>query len=107
MLNNLSDLKNESITFLEVKEQSVPEMKCVKRTKVLTCSIDSTGHIFGLNLHVQGFGIATGYRLDNQGRSLSPGRVKNFLFSTSPRLALVPTQPPIQWIPVALSSGTK
>jgi hypothetical protein len=30
-----------------------------------------------------------------RGRSLSPGRVKNFLFSTS----LGSTQPPIQWVP--------
>jgi hypothetical protein len=32
-------------------------------------------------------------------RSSSPGRVKNFLFSTSPRPALGSTQPPIKWVP--------
>jgi hypothetical protein len=37
----------------------------------------------------------------------SPGRVKNFLFSTSSRLALGPTQPTIQWAPGALSLGVK
>jgi hypothetical protein len=37
--------------------------------------------------------------------SLSPGGIKNFLFSTSSRPALGPTQPPIQWVPGALSSG--
>jgi hypothetical protein len=41
------------------------------------------------------------------GRSSGPGRVKNFLLSTSSRPALVFTQPPIQWIPEALSSGVK
>jgi hypothetical protein len=33
-----------------------------------------------------------------RGRSSSPGRVKNFLFSTSSRPALRFTQPPIQWV---------
>jgi hypothetical protein len=40
-------------------------------------------------------------------RSSSPVRVKNFLFSTSSRPALGPTQPPIQWVPWALSPGVK
>jgi hypothetical protein len=54
-------------------------------------------------------GIATGYRLDDRGRgwSSSPSRVKNFLFSTSSRPALGPTQLPIQWVPEALSPGVK
>jgi hypothetical protein len=33
------------------------------------------------------------------GRSSSPGRIKNFLFSTSLRTALGTTQHPIQWVP--------
>jgi hypothetical protein len=33
-----------------------------------------------------------------RGRSSSPGRVKNVLFSKSSRLALGSTQPPIQWV---------
>jgi hypothetical protein len=42
-----------------------------------------------------------------RGRSSSPGRVKNFLFSTSSRPALGSTQPPIQWVQGVLSQGVK
>jgi hypothetical protein len=35
----------------------------------------------------------------------SPGRVKNFLFSTSSRPALGPSQPHVQCVPGALSLG--
>jgi hypothetical protein len=51
--------------------------------------------------------IATGYRLDDRGRSSSPSRIKNILFSALSRLVLGPTQPPIQWVPGALSSEVK
>jgi hypothetical protein len=51
--------------------------------------------------------IATGYGLDDRDRSSSPGRVKNFLLSTSSTPALGSTQPPIQWVPGALSQGGK
>jgi hypothetical protein len=50
------------------------------------------------------WGIATGCVLD--GRGLTPGRGKIFLFTAS-RPALGPTQPSIQWVPVALSPGVK
>jgi hypothetical protein len=40
-----------------------------------------------------------------RGRSLSPDRVKNFLLSKLSRPALGSTQPPIQWVPGALSGG--
>jgi hypothetical protein len=36
-----------------------------------------------------------------------PSRVKNFLFSTLSRPAVGCTQPPIQWVPGALSPGVK
>jgi hypothetical protein len=42
-----------------------------------------------------------------RGRSSSPDRIKNFIFTTSSRLALGPTQPPIQWVSGALSPGVK
>jgi hypothetical protein len=41
----------------------------------------------------------------SRGRGLCPGKVKNFLFSTSSRPALGSTQPPIQWVRGALSPG--
>jgi hypothetical protein len=53
-------------------------------------------------------GIVTGYGMDDRGcRSSSPGRVKNFPFSTSCRPALGRTQPPIQWVPRAISPEVK
>jgi hypothetical protein len=42
-----------------------------------------------------------------RGRSSSPGRMNNFLFSTSSGPALVSTKPAIQWVPGALSLGVK
>jgi hypothetical protein len=42
-----------------------------------------------------------------RGRSSSPGRVKNFLFSTLSRLAIGSIQPPIQWVLGAFSLGIK
>jgi hypothetical protein len=49
-----------------------------------------------------------GYGLDGLWvGSSSPGRVKNFLFSTSSRPALGPTQPPMQRVLGALSPGVK
>jgi hypothetical protein len=52
-------------------------------------------------------GIASGCGLNDRGQSWSPTAVKNFLFSTSSRLTLGPTQPPIQWIMKILSLGVK
>jgi hypothetical protein len=47
---------------------------------------------------------ALGYRLDDQWFK-SQQRLGIFLFTTTSRLALGPTQPPIQWVPGALSEG--
>jgi hypothetical protein len=53
-------------------------------------------------------GIALGYRLDDRGfRVRFPAGSGNFFFTTASRTALGPTQPPIQWIPGALSLGVK
>jgi hypothetical protein len=37
----------------------------------------------------------------------SQQRLGIFLFTTASRIALEPTQPPIQWVPGALSLGVK
>jgi hypothetical protein len=42
-----------------------------------------------------------------RGRGSSPGRVKNFHFSMSSRPPMGSIQPPIQWVPGALSPGVK
>jgi hypothetical protein len=46
-------------------------------------------------------GVATGYEMD--GRGWNPGSGKIFLFSTTSRPGLRPTQPPIQCVPGAIS----
>jgi hypothetical protein len=51
-------------------------------------------------------GIATGYGLGNRGVGVRVP-VGSRIFSTSSRLALGSTQPPIQWVPGPLSPGVK
>jgi hypothetical protein len=51
-------------------------------------------------------GTATGHGLDDrEGRSSSPGKVKDFLLSRSSRPVLGFTQPPIQWVRGVKRSG--
>jgi hypothetical protein len=64
--------------------------------------------IFNIRSRDSSVGIATGYWLENREVGVRvPVKVKNFLFFTSSRPALGPTQPPIQWVPGALSQGVK
>jgi hypothetical protein len=52
--------------------------------------------------------IALGYRLEDRGsRVRFPAGLGIFLFTTASRTALGSTQPPIQWVPGALSLGVK
>jgi hypothetical protein len=52
--------------------------------------------------------IALGHGLDDRGsRVRFPAGAGNFLFTTAFRTALGPNQPPIQWVPGALSLGIK
>jgi hypothetical protein len=50
--------------------------------------------------------MALSYRLDDR-EFVSRQGLGMFLFTTASRLALGPTQPPIQWVPGALSAGIK
>jgi hypothetical protein len=50
-------------------------------------------------------GIALGY--DRGSKVRFPAGAGNFLFTTASRTDLGPTQPPIQWVPGALSLGVK
>jgi hypothetical protein len=58
--------------------------------------------------HSSAVGIATGYGLDYIGVGVQvPVQFKHFNFSISSWLAVGPIQPPIQWVPGALSPGVK
>jgi hypothetical protein len=51
-------------------------------------------------------GTALSYELDDRGFESRQG-LGNFLFTTASRPGLGPIQPPIQWVPGALSLGIK
>jgi hypothetical protein len=59
--------------------------------------------------HDSSVGIGLGYGLDDRGSRVRfrAGGLGIFLFTTSSRTALGPNQPPIQWVPGALSLGVK
>jgi hypothetical protein len=58
--------------------------------------------------HDSSAGIALGYGLDDRVLGFDSRRgLGIFLFSTASRPALGSTQPPIQWVPGALSLGVK
>jgi hypothetical protein len=52
-------------------------------------------------------GVALGYGLDGRGLVVSRQGLQIALFTTASRPPLGPTQPPVQWIPGALSWGVK
>jgi hypothetical protein len=86
----------DSINTTYNKNQVFISEKCLLKINMTITSRDSV------------VDIATAYRLDDQGVWVpSPSRVKNFLFSTLSRPVLGSTQPPIQWVPGALSPGVK
>jgi hypothetical protein len=88
----------ESLTYRSLNPRTVLRLVCLEYKK--------NQYIWNIVSRDSSVGIATGYGLDDQGgESSSPGRVKNFYFSISSRPALGSTQPPIKWVPGALSRG--
>jgi hypothetical protein len=75
--------------------------------------IDSVRKLLGTPSYIKkrrdsSVGIALGYGLDDRGsRVLFPAGLGIFLFTTASRMFLGPTQPPIQWVPGALSLVVK
>jgi hypothetical protein len=60
---------------------------------------------FGVKNHLRYLsGVALGYGLDDRGYEFRQGP-RIFLFTTVSGMALGPTQPPIQWVPGAISLG--
>jgi hypothetical protein len=83
----------------------------VKNVKELHSTIEKM-HAYYYNYYYKEPGERSQYsdwvRAGRQrGRSSSPRRAKNFLFSTLSRPALGPTQPPVQWVLGALFPGVK
>jgi hypothetical protein len=61
-----------------------------------------------LFLKCSSVGTALGYRLDERGsRVRFPSGAGNFHLTTASRIALGPTQPPIQWVSGVISLGVK
>jgi hypothetical protein len=71
---------------------------CIMRS-FITCSIREPGHLNG---------TALGYGMDDRGRGFESRQgLGIFLFTTASSSALGPTEPPIQWVPGALSLEVK
>jgi hypothetical protein len=99
-------------------EQSVETKGTFDMVRFINAFLHRSTNIIGKKILFYGFvlrryrdsvvGIVTGYGLDDRGgRISSPGRVKNFLFSTSSRPTPRSIQPPIQRVSGALSPGLK
>jgi hypothetical protein len=76
-----------------------------KRTKLLLVAWLTLPPYDHLKSQDSSVGMATGYGLGGWGSISSRGWT--FLYSTTTRPALGPTQPPIQWLPGVLSPGVK
>jgi hypothetical protein len=84
--------------------------RCRRPVRKLSDTSSYAARIANDTLHLQA--VVTSVQSQSYGvddRDSVPGRDRKgyFLFTTTSRLALRPTQPPIQWIPGALSPGEK
>jgi hypothetical protein len=78
-----------------------------KHTETILASVKKKVPVICYRSRDSSVGIATGYGLDDRGVGARVPVGSNFIFSTSSRPALRFTQPPIQWVPGALSTGVK
>jgi len=80
-----------------------------KEPKEPSCFIRSCAYVYML-IHTfhngTGARIALRYELDDRGFESRKG-LGMFLFTTTSRPALMPIQPPIQWVQGALTTGVK
>jgi hypothetical protein len=118
-----TDVSNSISNFLKYnKETTITEhytytIHCARSAKhhsaptYFTCQFIlyvAVGHDTENNHSIQ-LVYQQGYVLDDQGPRIQflAGGLGIFLFTTASRMALGPTQPPIQWVPGALSLGDK
>jgi hypothetical protein len=99
------DLKRSCLHRHLFISKSIADSDYPKFTRITDCAVTQTVSAMRSRSWYNSVGTATGYGLD--GRGLNTGRDNVFLFSAASRPALGPTQPPIQWVPRALSPGVK
>jgi hypothetical protein len=99
-------LRNEELHSLKTSQNVVRAMKSSRIRWVV--HVERMGPMRSAYKILVGqlSGTALVYGLDDQGFESWQG-LRIFLFSTVSRTALGPTQPPIQWVPAALSLRVK
>jgi hypothetical protein len=97
----------EDLTAMTMKRNSVWNVTPCSMVELHRCSSVTSTTFYQTTNKLFGFSRYWLWDGRLRGRSSSSGDCKNFLFCKSLRLALGSTQPPIQWVPGALSSGVK
>jgi hypothetical protein len=101
-------LKHPPPMFLEWGPSFTPLKQQLKYSSVqnVTSPNCRSGRVVRISHHTTG--TATGYGLDDRLIGVRfPAGVGNFFSDTMTKPALGPTQPPLQWVPGALSLGVK